>query len=180
LVPFETVQDAFPPEEFSLFIAIGFGEVNRVRAGIYHSAKTKGYELVSYVSSRTTRWKNTLIGESAFVMDSTIIHPFATIGNNVCLSSNCIIGHDVQIGDHCFLAPNVVLLGRVSIGPYCFIGANVTIRDGVAVAPECVIGAGATILEDTREKSVYMQPETQTSSVTSDRLSPFFGARRRT
>ena len=41
------------------------------------------------------------------------------------------------------------------------------------------IGAGAIILEDTRERGVYLAAETPAASITSDLLTPFFGATRR-
>jgi carbonic anhydrase/acetyltransferase-like protein (isoleucine patch superfamily) len=90
-----------------------------------------------------------------------------------------LIGHDSVIGDHCFIGPNAVIAGRVKIGSHSFVGANSTIRNGVTIAPDCVIGAGAIILEDTRECGVYLAPETPAASITSDLLSPFFGATRR-
>jgi len=179
VIPFEDLEEKYPPDECRLFIAIGFGQINKVRAEIYDAAKRKGYELVSYISSKATRWSGVAVGEGAFIMDGVTIHPYASVGNNVCISSHCVVGHDVTIGDHCFLAPNVVLLGRVSIGPYCFIGASATIRDGVTIGGECVVGTGAVILEDTSERSVYLTPQAQASAVKSDQLSPFFGARRR-
>jgi len=179
VVPFERVESLYPPSEFAMFVAIGYGRVNRIRSGIYDAAKQKGYELVSYLSSSLVRWGPIEIGDNAFIVDDTVIHPFVTIGNDVCVSGRSLIGHDSVIGDHCFIGPNAVIAGRVKIGSHSFVGANSTIRNGVTIAPDCVIGAGAIILEDTRECGVYLAPETPAASITSDLLSPFFGATRR-
>ncbi len=178
VVPFERIEEIYPPERFAMFVAIAFGRVNKTRAEVYDDCKRKGYELVSYISSKAIHWGEIKVGDNCFILESTVIHPFVTIGNNVVIASGSIIGHDVSIGDHCFVASGAVISGRVGIGPYCFIGANATFRNGITVAPECIIGAGAIILEDTQERGVYLAQGTEAAPTTSDVLSPFFGALR--
>lgn len=178
VVPFERIEEIYPPERYAMFVAIGFARVNRTRAEVYQECKGKGYELVSYVSSKTDHLGEVDSGENCFILERNTIHPFVRIGNNVVIGGSCVIGHDVNIGDHCFLAPGVVIAGAVDIGPYCFLGANATIRNAVTVAAECIIGAGAIILEDTRERGVYLTKGTEAASTTSDIIGPFFGIRR--
>jgi sugar O-acyltransferase (sialic acid O-acetyltransferase NeuD family) len=178
VVPFERIEEIYPPERFAMFVAIAFARVNRTRAEVYNDCKRKGYELVSYISSKAIHWGEIEVGDHCIILGSTVIQPFAKIGNNVVIGSGCDIGHDVSIGDHCFIASNAVIPGRVTIGPYCFIGANATFRNGITVAAECVIGAGAIILEDTKERGVYLDKSAEAASTTSDVLSPFFGTSR--
>ena len=63
-----------------------------------------GYSLVSYVSSKAILWPNVEIGENCFVMEGSIIQPFARIGDDVTIGPGNRIGHHSVIGDHCFLA----------------------------------------------------------------------------
>jgi sugar O-acyltransferase (sialic acid O-acetyltransferase NeuD family) len=175
VVPFERIEETYPPERFAMYVAIAFGRVNKTRAEVYTDCKRKGYEMVSYISSKAVHWGEIEVGDNCFICEGTVIHPFAKIGNNVGIGSGCIIGHDVSIGDHCFFGPNAVVPGRVTIGPYCFVGANATFRNGITVASECVIGAGAIILKDTKERGVYLAKSTEAAPITSDVLSPFFG-----
>lgn len=155
IVAFETVQDRFPPDEYAMFVAIGFSRVNQARAEIYAQAKAKGYELVSYVNSRADRFGEVEIGDNTFIFEENVLQPFVKIGSNVVLWSGNHIGHDATIGDHCFVASHVVVSGNVTIGPYCFVGVNATFRDGVTIAPRCVIGAGALIMKNTQEGAVH-------------------------
>lgn len=178
LVPFERIEEIYPPERFAMFVAIGFTRVNKARAEVYNDCKRRGYELVSYVSSKIIHWGEFEVGDNCFICEGCIIQPFTQIGNNVAIGPGSIISHDVSIGDHCFISPGVVISGAVNIGPYCFIGANATFRNGITVASECIIGAGAIILEDTKERGVYLGKSTEAASTTSDVLSPFFGTRR--
>ena len=155
VVAFETVQERFPPGEYAMLVAVGFSRVNQARAEVYEQARAKGYELVSYVSSKTDRLAHVEVGDNTFIFEENVLQPFVTIGSNVVLWSGNHIGHDTTIGDHCFVASHAVISGNVTIGPYCFIGVNATFRDGLTVAPRCVIGAGALIMKDTEEGAVH-------------------------
>jgi hypothetical protein len=42
VVPFEKVQDIFPPNNYDMFIAIGYTNMNKKRAKIFDQAKSKG------------------------------------------------------------------------------------------------------------------------------------------
>lgn len=160
LVPFEDIEDLYPPDEFKMFVAVGYAKVNKVRARIYHQAKDKGYQLISYINSKAMVWDNVTIGENCFILEGVTIQPMVKIGNNVTVWSGSHIGHHTIVEDHCFIA-NPVISGLVKIGPYCFIGANATIRDGITIARECVIGAGSLIMKNTREKEVYVARPTE-------------------
>lgn len=173
VVPFERLHETHPPDQFAMFVAIGFSRVNKARAEVYDECKRRGYELIRYVNSRAAQWGEVEIGDNGFIFENNVIQPFAKIGNDVILWSGNHIGHDAVIGDHCFIASHAVISGRVVVGPYSFIGVNATIRDGVTIAPECVIGAGALIVKDTEFQGVYAGPVAEKSRVPSYRLPGF-------
>jgi len=156
VVAFESVQETYPPRDFAMFVPVSYQQVNRLRAAKYHEAKAKGYQLLSFVSSRATTWPDLRIGDNCFIFENNVIQPFVQIGSNVILWSGNHIGHHTEIQDHCFLASHIVISGSVIVEPYCFFGVNATIRDGIRIARESVIGAGALILKDTVERGVYI------------------------
>jgi sugar O-acyltransferase (sialic acid O-acetyltransferase NeuD family) len=157
-VPFEEVEAHYPPTECSLFVAVGYTDVNKRRAAIVARALELGYRLPTLVSSRAHRWDDLRIGRNCIVFDGVVIEPNVEIGDGVVAWSGSQISHDSSIGDHCFLGPNAVVLGNVSIGARTFVGGNATIRDGITVAEDCVIGAGALVTKDTRAGEVYATP----------------------
>ncbi len=173
VVPFEKIEESYPPDQYSMFVAVGYKRVNKARAEIYEVCKKKGYELISYINSRATLWGENEIGDNCFIFENNVIQPYVKVGNNVIIWSGNHIGHDSVIGDHCFIASHAVISGSVKIGPYCFIGVNATFRDGVTVAPRCVIGAGSLILKDTEEEAVYGVKGTEPSRIPSSRLRNF-------
>lgn len=170
VVPFENIESVYPSSEFQMFVAVGYLKMNKVRAQICSEAKEKGYDLLTYVNSKVTKWGELDIGENCFIFENVVIQPFVKIGNDVIMWSGNHIGHHSTIGDHCFITSHVVVSGNVKIGPYCFLGVNSTIRDGINIAPECVIGAGSLILEDTQEKGVYTSEKAKMLPITSDML----------
>jgi sugar O-acyltransferase (sialic acid O-acetyltransferase NeuD family) len=155
VVPFEDIETIYPPIEYKMFIALSFKKVNRVRAEKYDQAKAKGYQLVSYVSSKTTSWPGLVIGDNCNIHEDCLIQPYAEIGNNVTIGAGSLIAHHCIVGDHSYIAAHVVISGNVTVEPYSFLGANSTIRDRITIARECVIGAGALILKDTQKRGVY-------------------------
>lgn len=156
IVPFEEIEVSYPPNKFKMFVPISYKNVNKLRAKKYYQAREKGYELISYISSKAITWPGLVIGDNCFIMENNVIQPFVEIGNDVIMWSGNHIGHHTIIKDHCFLASHVVVSGSVSVEPYSFLGVNATIRDSITIARECVIGAGAIILRNTKEKCVYI------------------------
>jgi UDP-3-O-[3-hydroxymyristoyl] glucosamine N-acyltransferase len=142
--------------------------MNQVRAAFYDQAKAKGYQLVSYVSSRCTNWADTPVGDNCFIFEDNTIQPFVTIGNDVVLWSGNHIGHHTVIQDHVFVTSHVVVSGYGQIGAYSFLGVNATIRDAITVGKSCLIGAGALIMSSTRDGEVFIPSRTKASPLTSD------------
>ena len=173
VVPFEGIVNTHPPERFAMFVAIGFRRVNKARAEVYDRCREKGYELISYISSKALQWGEIEVGDNCFIFENNVIQPFVKIGNDVIMWSGNHIGHHSSIGDHCFIASHAVISGRVKIGPYCFIGVNATLSDGITVASECVIGAGAIILKDTKAQEVYAAKNTEPADIISPGLKSF-------
>ena len=170
VIPFEKIQGEFPIDKFTMFIAIGYSELNKKREKIFNEAKSKGYELLSYVHPSTKLWDDFEMGENCFIFENNVIQPSVKLGNNVIIWSNNVISHHCEIKDHNFIVSHTAIAGNVTIEPYCFVGMNATIRNSLTIAKECVIGAGAVILEDTKEGEVYVSNSTKKLSIKSREL----------
>jgi sugar O-acyltransferase (sialic acid O-acetyltransferase NeuD family) len=169
VVAYEDLLEKYSPNEYKMFIPISYKKVNKLRAEKFTDVKAKGYQCISYISSKATYY-NTSIGENCFIFENNVIQPFSKIGDNCILWSGNHIGHHTTIEDHCFLASHVVVSGSVTVGEYSFIGVNATIRDNVKIGKENVIGAGSLILADTQDRGVYSVGGTEVSKVPSNRL----------
>jgi sugar O-acyltransferase (sialic acid O-acetyltransferase NeuD family) len=161
VVPFEVLTQTHPPDDFTMFVGIGFSKVNEARASVAEECESQGYELVSYLCSKATVIGDLELQPNSFIFENNVIQPFVTIGSDTILWSGNHIGHDTSIGNHCFIASHAVISGNVTIGDYCFVGVNATFRDGISVAPRCIIGAGALVMKDTEEGEIYSVRGTQ-------------------
>jgi sugar O-acyltransferase (sialic acid O-acetyltransferase NeuD family) len=155
VLPFEEVEQRFPPTDVMMLVAVGYSRLNRARTNAYRAARERGYRLVTYVDPWASCVGPVSLGDNCFVLEQNVIQPFVTIGNNVVLWSGNHIGHHSTIADNCYIASHAVIAGHVTIGENCFIGINATIRDGVTIAPDCIIGAGVTLQRSTGPGEVY-------------------------
>ena len=160
VVPFEEVQDVYPPNDFKMFVAVGYQDLNRFRAKKYEEAKSKGYSLISYVSSRAANFGSIEVGDNCFVLEFAVLQPCSKIGNDVFIWSSNHIGHHARIGDHCYIAGNVVVSGSTNVGPYCFIGVGATLGHEINIGEESFLGAATLITKDVEPRSVYITPDT--------------------
>ncbi len=170
IVAFEDIQTFFPPDSHKMMVSISFQKVNRVREEKYYQSKAKGYELISYISSKANTWPGIVIGDNSVIGASCTVEPFVKIGNNVTVTSSVVIGHHAVLHDHSFVSPGAVILGGAIIEPNCLIGANATIKEGITVARECIVGTGVSITKNTQERGVYINRSPELYPKRSDEL----------
>jgi sugar O-acyltransferase (sialic acid O-acetyltransferase NeuD family) len=161
VIAFEDVERHYPPNEYKMFIAVGYQDLNKFRARKYEEAKSMGYELISYVSSRAANVGAVEIGDNCLVLEFVTIQPCSRIGNNVFLWSGNHVGHHARVEDHCYIAGNVVISGNTTIQPYCFVGVSATLGHEITIGRESLIGAGSLITKNVEPGSVYITPDTE-------------------
>lgn len=154
VLAFEDIALHFPPSEYQFFAPMAPVKMNRLREEIYHAIKAKGYEMISYVSSKATLFDNP-IGDNCFILENNTIQPFTTIGNNVILWSGNHIGHHSVIKDHIMFTSHVVMSGHCTIENYATLGVNATIRDGITIAEGTFVAMAASIIKNTEPWGLY-------------------------
>lgn len=156
VVPFESMETAFPPDRFAAFVAISYTQLNRVRARLYAATKARGYRLESYVSSRASVWHNAKVGENCLIQEDNTIQFSVSIGDDCILWAGNHIGHQTAIGAHTFISSHVVISGYCRVGESCFLGVNSSVGDNLTIANDCVIGMGAVVNRSTEPGRVYV------------------------
>ena len=170
IITFENIEEKFPPSEFSMFIALAYSEMNKKRTKFFEEAKSKGYELYSYIHPSTKIWDKFEMGENCFILANNVVQPFVKIGNNVLIGSNNLISHNTTIDDNCFITSNVTIGGHVTIGKNCFVGLSSTINQRIKIGNECIIGAGTIISKNVNDKEVYAENSSKKLPQSSDEL----------
>ena len=155
LINFADIEKIFPADSFKMFAPLPSDKMNVSRQRIFNLIKKKGYEMISYVSSKSVVYSS-FIGENCFIQAGNVMHPFTKIGNNVMLWSSNLVGHHGVVLDHVTFASHVALAGNCIVGENCYLGTNSTIRDGIHLAKGTLVGIGTVITKNTEDWSVYM------------------------
>ena len=152
---YEEVENYYSPDKALMFVAVGYTKMNDNRARVFTAAKSKGYSLVNYVSSRACVYAEVSHLENIFIQENCIVQPFVKLSNNTILWSGSCLCHHTRVGRNTFVGACAVVAGRVEIGRNCFVGANSTIRDKILVADYTLVAAGSTLIQDTDAYGVY-------------------------
>ena len=165
VIPFEELTRTFAPSDHKVFVAIGYREMNTVRAAVFEECARLGYQFFTYLDPRAHVWDPSAVGRNCLILEGNVIQPYAHVADDVIMWSGNHLGHDSRIDEHCFITSHVVIAGNVKIGAYSFVGINASIRDGVTVGPRTLVGGATVILRDTKEGSVYGAEGTKPSRV---------------
>ena len=169
LVSFERLESVYPPHDYRLLIPTGYQHINGLRRARFEMARQRGYDFVSYVSSRASVWPDLDIGDNVLIYEHAIIQPFARIGDNCIIRSGAHISHHCQVASHAFVAAEVAMGGEGRVGEQAFIGVGAVLRDRIRIAERSFIGAGAVVVQDTEADGVYVgNPARKTSKTSLD------------
>ena len=170
VVDLETLERTFPPESHDVHVAVVYTQLNRLRARLCASLKSRGYGLASYVSSRAFVWRNVSLGEHCFVFEDNTVQPFVRIGANVVMWSGNHIGHHSVIGDNSFVSSHVVVSGFCNVGESSFLGVNCAIANNVTVGRDNWVGPGVVLTQNTEPNSLFGATQATPSKVSATRF----------
>ena len=158
VVAFEALETRFPPAGHSLITAVGYREMNALRARKTAEARARGYRLARYVHPSVVRHANVTIGDNSIVLDHVALHPGTRIGEGVFIASNVSVGHGCRIGDWCWINSGVSIGGETVVGDATFLGMNATLGDNISVGRQCYVGAQTLVTRPTEAESVHISP----------------------
>ena len=169
VVAYEELCASSSRETHNLFVAVGVGKINTLRAQKVAQVAADGFRLASFVSSSARVPPDLVVHPNTMIMDQVNIHPQVTVGADTVIWSNSRIALKVTIGNHVWIT-SAVMGDSTTIGDYSFIGLNATVAPFVHVGSHNLIGAGAVILRDTKDYEVYKGSRSKASKVSSLRI----------
>ncbi len=167
---FDEIEKYCDPASHDMFVAVGYHELNQLRANKCAEAKAKGYRLASYISPRASVGPWLVHGENCLILDGVGIQPGARIGNNASIWNNTLVGHHAVVGDNVWIAAGTTVGGMVEIGDNCFVGLNATLGGEAKLGARCFVGAAAVVLKSAPDESVFVQPGTERFRLDSTRF----------
>lgn len=156
LIPFDQIEDKYPAEKYVMHVALSYRRLNEIRKEKYYAAKAKGYELISYVCSKSVTWPDLSIGDNCLILENQTIQPKVKIGNNVMIWSGNHLGHGCVIKDHTYLSSHICISGYTEIGERCFIGVNSAFKDYIKIGDEVFISMGANVTSSVDDRAVVL------------------------
>lgn len=159
LIPFDQIEGEYPAERYVMHVALSYKRLNEVRKEKYLEAKAKGYELISYVCSKSVTWPDLSIGDNCLILENQTIQPKVQIGNNVMIWSGNHLGHGCKIKDHSYLSSHICISGYTEIGERCFVGVNSAFKDYIKIGNEVFISMGANVTSSVNNGAVVLGPQ---------------------
>lgn len=158
LVSSAHITEAFPANEYTGFVAIGYSNMNRYRERKIHELHQLGYHLAICVSDSCVHYQTSHIGENCMIMEHVVLQPFSDIGDGCIVNAGVILSHGCSVSSNVFIGSGAVFAGNVKIGKNSFIGVGARVSDNVVIADYSLIGAGAYISKNTKPYGVYGAP----------------------
>ena len=168
LYSLEQLAEHFDTKTHSVLVAVGYVQMNQVRARIATEVKRQGFCLAQYVDPSLRRHDDVTIGENSVIFDQSSLHCQSTVGDNVFISSGVHIGHDCHIGNNVWINAGVCIGGGVTIKDNCFIGMNATLSHGLTLEANSFIGAATLVNKSTTPSQVVIAPAGEVIAMNSE------------
>lgn len=167
---FEEIEKNFPPEQYNMFVAIGYHDLNRLREKKCKEAIEKGYELVSIISPLCNVPHNVSVGWNCFIMPPAIVHPCVQLKNNVFVFSGAMVAHHSVIEDNCWITSCANISGNVVLGANTFMAVNATIGHSVVIGKNCFLGANTLVTKNLEPDKVVIAESQKPLRLTSSQF----------
>lgn len=156
VVPLETLERTFPPEDYEVLLGVGYSKMNQVRAGLFSRCKEKGYTVASFVHPTAVVAKGVELGEGTVLLEGSILQPFVRLGKGNLIWHGVRVAHDTTLGDFNTLCQGTSIAGICQVGSSCFFGNGCVTLGALKVADYTLVGAGAVLKGDTRPYQVIV------------------------
>jgi sugar O-acyltransferase (sialic acid O-acetyltransferase NeuD family) len=140
-------------EDYDLFVAIGD---NDIREKILIQLEAENANIPVLIHPGASIGENVMLGAGTIVMAGAVIICNSTIGKGVIINTSSSIDHDNLIGDYVHISPGVHIAGDVKIGKNTWICIGATVINHLTIADHCTIAAGAVVIKSITEVGTYV------------------------
>lgn len=166
---------AFSPDTHRVIMAVGYGDLNRIRETMFNRIRSMGYGIETYIHPDARVYTDQPLGEGSVVLPGAVIEPRARVGANTMIWSNTTLAHHSSVDDHCWVAAGTVVSGQARVMRNTFLGVSSTVVNAVTVGEFNVVGANALVSRDTKPHSVHLARSAEPFRYSSDDYVKHFG-----
>ena len=157
LVPFDTLEKMYSPEDHAVVIGMIGKRMFRQRENIRNHILAKGYSLPNIIDP-SAQVDTRDMKEGNIILANSSIEAHCRIGSCNIIWQNVVLPHHNVVGSFNNLAPSVSLSGYSRIGSHCFVGNNVSVKNKTEIEDYSYIGAGAYISSPVKSYTVMVPP----------------------
>lgn len=139
--------------ERDFIVAVGN---NEVREKIQKKLINEKINVVTLIHPKATIADNVSIGKGTVIMAGAVVNPETSIGNGCIINTGATVDHDNLIGDYVHISVGSHLAGMVHIGEKTWIGAGAIINNCLSVISNCMVGSGAVVVKNINEVGTYI------------------------
>jgi sugar O-acyltransferase (sialic acid O-acetyltransferase NeuD family) len=143
----------YPADQVSLVNGIGYIGKEKNRQYVYKRFKELGYIFEKIIHPTATIAEEVQLSEGVQIMAGSVIQVGSVLNENCIINTKVSIDHDCVVGNNVHLAPGVTVCGTVHIGSETFVGAGSTLGPNINIGRDCIIGAGSVVLRDVDEET---------------------------
>lgn len=137
--PLSKINDHFPPDEYSILVALGFRDLNEFRMRKSIELRGLGYDFVGFIDKSVRTPGRFNVQSNTIILGNSDIHDGVNIGEGVFISSGAVLGHDSVLGDYSWVGSGTILAGSVQIGVCSVLGMNVSVKQNASLAHHTLV-----------------------------------------
>lgn len=160
-------------ETCGVFMAVGYGDLNRNRENFYRRLLAKGLNFLTYIHPSAMVSRSATIGRGSLILAGTVVEPFSRVGENSVVWTNCVLAHHARVGDHCWIAAGTIISGGAEIRNNCFLGVGCTVTNQVTIKDFSILGAGVIATRDIPPGAVLLEKTSDQINFSSERYGRF-------
>lgn len=139
-------------EDTAFFVSIG---KNEKRDRIHNRIRAAGGRIATLIHPAATIGEDVSIGEGTVVMAGAIINPGTRIGEGCIINTSASVDHDCDVGKYSHVAVGAHLCGNVTTGDHVWIGAGATVINNMSICKDVMIGAGSVVIRSIKDGGTY-------------------------
>ena len=136
------------PEGVKFVFAIGNFKNRLMRYDLLDKLSIPFERFHTLIHPNATIYNNVDIGKGCIIHAGCVVHPQSKIGNHVVIYACSVVGVKNFIGDNALIAASVITATDIKIGTNSFIGTGSIIAPEVELGPGSMVAVGSVVFRD--------------------------------
>ena len=143
----------FDEKFWDFFIAIGNA---KIRQKLQKQLEKSSKKIAVLIHPNATIAENVILNSGTVVMAGAVINPNTVIGKGCIINTSASVDHDCIIEDFVHISVGAHIAGTVHIESNTCVGAGTIVSNNISICSDCTIGAGAVVVKDIKTKGTYV------------------------